>query len=453
MDISESSTSSTGRAAWRFVATTLIGSLFFLLPVYVDGSWTIPFDVAVGALTDGFPTGAELYTLLVILASAVLTVLALLPRRAGTPGVLGRFDLRAFVTRPVFLVLRLLGAVAAVMIFFGIGPDVVLAEETGGLMFSTLAVSVAVIVPIGAVFVTLFVAFGGIEFIGTLARPVMRPLFRVPGRAALDGIASFVGSYSVGLYVTNRMYLEGRYSARESVVIATCFSTVSMGFFAVVASTLDLLSYFPLILGSVSVVCLVLAVVLCRIPPLSRKPDSYVGTAQPELPVEGSLWKAAVQRALERAGQSGGVLRESGRGLLDGLRLAVVIVPTILAVGLIAILIANHTPLFTWLGTPLEPVLSLLGIPDAETVAPASLVGISEMFLPALLSTGAAVQAKFFVAVLSLSQILFFSATIPLLLELDVPVRLRDCLALFLLRTALAIPLIAGITHLVFLGS
>ncbi|TCP47210.1 nucleoside recognition membrane protein YjiH [Tamaricihabitans halophyticus] len=436
------------RAVWRFLGTTVFGALFFLLPVKVDGSWTIPFDVAISAITDNVPDAVALYSMLAIVVSAVLTGFAAIrrPTEPSNPWL----DLRPFRTNPIFLLLRILGAVAAIMIFFDFGPSAILAEDTGGLMFGTLVASVAVIVPIGAVFVTMFVAFGGIEFIGTLAKPAMRPLFRVPGRAALDGIASYVGSYSVGLYVTNRMYLEGRYSAREAVVIATCFSTVSLGFFAVVAGTLDLLGYFPLILASVTVVSLVLAVVLCRIPPLSRKPDSYVGEPRPEQPVEGSLWRAAVQRAVARAKQSDGVARESLTALRDGVRLALVILPTILSVGLIAILIANHTPLFTWLGAPLEPVISLLGIPDADTVAPASLIGISEMFLPALISTGVAIEAKFFIAVLSLSQILFFSATIPLLLELDVPVRLRDCLTLFVLRTLLAIPLVALITHLAF---
>ncbi|MQA01250.1 MAG: YjiH family protein [Streptosporangiales bacterium] len=436
-------------ATWRFVATTVVGCLFFLLPIRVAGSWTVPFDVAVSAITDRIPAAVDVYSLVVILASAALTVAGVVQRRAAEAPT-GYRDVRAFAAGPVFLVLRVLGAVAAVLIFFDIGPAVIRAEESGGLMFSTLVASVGVIVPIGAVFVTLFVAFGGLEFIGTLARPVMRPLFRVPGRAALDAIASFVGSYSVGLYVTNRMYLESRYSARESATIATCFSTVSMGFFAVVASTLDLLAYFPLIFGSVCLVTFVLGVVLCRAPPLSRKPDTYVGTPRPEEKVTGNLWRAAVDRAKSRAAESGSVGREAARGFLDGLRLAVMILPTILAVGLIAILIANHTPVFNWLGAPLEPVLSLLGIPDADTVAPASLIGISEMFLPALLSTGAAVPAKFFVAVLSLSQILFFSATIPLLLELDVPVRLHDCLLLFVFRTVLAIPLIAAITALLF---
>lgn len=432
----------------RFIATTVVGGLFFLLPVRVGGSWTVPFDVAVGAITDGFPTAVAAYSMTAIVLAAALSLLAVLRSRGLR--LPRRISPWQFVTGPVFLGLRLLGAVFAVMIFFGVGPAIILADSAGGLMFNTLVAAVAVIVPIGAVFVTLFVAFGGLEFIGTLARPVMRPLFRVPGRAALDGLASFVGSYSVGLYVTNRMYGEGRYSRRESAVIATCFSTVSMGFFAVVASTLDLLAYFPILFVSVVAVTVVLGVILCRIPPLSSKPDTYAGEAHPEPEVTGKLLRTAVERAVARAAQSQGVLRESVRGFVDGLRLALVILPTILAVGLLAILVADHTPLFQWLGAPLEPVLRLLAIPDAATVAPASLIGVSEMFLPALLTTGAAVPAKFFVAVLSLSQILFFSATIPLMLELDIPVRLWDCLVLFLLRTMLAIPLIAAITHLVF---
>ncbi len=133
------------------------------------------------------------------------------------------------------------------------------------------------------------------------------------------------------------------------------------------------------------------------------------------------------------------------------MKLTLVIIPTILAVGLLAILLAENTPVFDWLGQPMVPLLELLGIPDAEMVAPATLIGITEMFLPALLVTEAAVASKFFIAVLSLSQILFFSATIPLLLELDIPVRLvRDIIPLFLLRTIIAIPVIALITHGIF---
>lgn len=391
---------------FKFVVATVIGAFFFLVLVRMVGQWTIPFDVVVSYLTDNLSGAVALYSLLAILASVVLSIAAELQIRGRVS--VERFGVRYFKAGPAFLLFRILGGVFAIMIFFQIGPAVIPAEGTGGLMFNTLAASV----PIGAVFITLFTAFGGLEFIGTLARPVMRPLFKVPGRGALYGIASYVGSYSVGLYVTNKMYNEGRYSAREALIIATCLSTVSLGFFAVVAATLDLLPYFPIIFLSVAAVM----VILCRIPPLSRKPDDYVGEPILEKEYSGNLFQHAVEEAAERVVESRNTLAELKDGFVDGLKLALIILPTILAIGLLTILVANNTPIFTWLGQPIAPILSLLGIRDAETIAPATLIAITEMFLQALLVTEAAIAAKFFIAVLSISQLLFFSAVIPLLM-------------------------------------
>lgn len=444
------STATTNRSGplAKFILTTIAGAFFFLVPVYVGG-WTIPFDVVVSSITGNFPGAVALYCFLAILASAALSVLAefQIRGRVGT----GSFEATYFKTGAAFLAFRILGGIFAAMIFFGVGPEAVLADSTGGLMFGTLVASVAVIVPIGAIFITLFTAFGGLEFVGTLAKPVMRPLFRVPGRGALDATASYVGSYAIGLFVTNKMYNESRYSAREAATIATCFSTVSMGFFAVVAATLDLLAYFPIIFLSTTAVMVILAAILCRIPPLSLKPDDYVAAPIREKEYHGNLLRHAVEEAVERASEARNVFAELKEGFIEGVKLTLVIIPTILAIGLLAMLVAENTPVFTWLGAPMVPVLSLLGLPDAEIIAPATLIGVTEMFLPALLVVEAAVAAKFFIAVLSLSQILFFSATIPLLLELDIPVRLvRDIIPLFLLRTIIAIPIIALITHLIF---
>ncbi len=50
----------------------------------------------------------------------------------------------------------------------------------------------------------------------------------------------------------------------------------------------------------------------------------------------------------------------------------------------------------------------------------------------------------------SISQLLSFSGGIPLLLEIDVCVKLWETVVRFLLRTAIAIPIIAVITYLIF---
>ena len=74
----------------------------------------------------------------------------------------------------------------------------------------------------------------------------MKPLFKTPGKSAIDAVASFVGSYSIGLLITNRVYNSGHYSAKEAAIIATGFSTVSATFMVIVAKTLNLMDIWNL---------------------------------------------------------------------------------------------------------------------------------------------------------------------------------------------------------------
>ena len=84
----------------------------------------------------------------------------------------------------------------------------------------------SILIPIGAIALSLLVGYGLLEYIGVLMQPVMRPLFKTPGKSAVDAVASFVGSYSLGLLITNRVYKDGMYNKKEAVIIATGFSTV-----------------------------------------------------------------------------------------------------------------------------------------------------------------------------------------------------------------------------------
>ena len=81
-------------------------------------------------------------------------------------------------------------------------------------------------------------------------------------------------------------------------------------------------------------------------------------------------------------------------------------------------------------------------------LAPAVLAGVTEMYIPALLVKEAAPAGRFFIALLSISQLVFFSSVGPMMVEMfrDVPIRFRDLVAIFLLRTALLVPLLAGLT-------
>ncbi len=302
-----------------------------------------------------------------------------------------------FRAGPVLVGVRVLGLVLAVGFALPVAVPLLHDHEVRPLMWRVLAASVALIVPLGAAVLEVLVGYGVLDGVGVLMRPLMRPLFRLPGRAALDDLMSWLGSYSVGLYLTRRLVEQGAYTRREAYLIVTAFSTVSVGFVGVVCSTLDLLPLFPVVFATYFVVVYLLAILQARVWPVSSVPDT---------PLPGT-------------------------------------------VGTFALLVAHHTPLFAWCGLPLVPVLELLGMPDAEQVAPAVVAGITEMYIRALLVQGASEPARFFVAVLSISQLVFFSSVGPMILDMfrDLPVRAWELVGVFLLRTAVRVPLLALVTH------
>ena len=173
-----------------------------MLPIPVGERFTVPFDVVVQWIVEGAPGLVGLYCLVLIAFGA-------------------KTSIAAYRDAPLLATVRVLAVPLALVYVFHFGPELLLQPGVRDLMWSTLVFSVGVIVPIGAALLVLFVEYGVLDFIGTLMRPIMRPLFRLPGRSALDSLTSWIGSYSVGLYLTRKLMEDGFYTRREAYTIVT----------------------------------------------------------------------------------------------------------------------------------------------------------------------------------------------------------------------------------------
>ncbi|MTI96588.1 MAG: YjiH family protein [Firmicutes bacterium] len=356
-------------------------------------------------------------------------------------------------------IIYLVGAIYTVMFAAGVGPEWIIGPNTGGVVIEAIVMQTAWILILGGMFVPLLLNFGGIDFFGSLLQPFMRPVFKVPGQSAIDATASFVSSSSIAVYITSKLYKSNVYTQREACVIATGFSAVSVGFAALSVSTVGLLPMFTTIFFSAFAIAFLVTIFMARIPPLSRKPDVYYdGTVQTEEERKSDtrfnlgLFKLGLDRAVFKANEAGSIGGKLIAGLLDGAKLMPKVIPFLAAVGTTGLIIAEYTPLFMWLGTPLIPLLELLQIPDAARVASASLVGIAEMYLPVLVVAehGLAEAARFFVVTLALVQIIFFSETATVMLATGIPVKVTELIILFLQRTLIAIPIVAIFMHILF---
>lgn len=350
--------------------------------------------------------------------------------------------------------LFILAAIFSILLIFDIGPDWLLHEDVGGLAL-TLGGSVLLTVSIAGFLVVFLMAFGFPEFIGTLMEPLMRKLYRVPGRAAVDAVTSFVASPAVGVFVTNQFYKEGKYTQRESASIATNFSVVSIGFFALLVSIGGILQYLPHMIITSFIITFIIAAIMIRIPPLSKKSNAYIdGQEHAENTTdniaEGNIFIRACQAASKRAAASGPEVFK--KAFWDAISFTQKIVAYVIAIATLSLIVATYTPIFDYLGAVFQYPLGMLQLSNAAQIAPTILISIAEVALPVILisSTDAAPMSVFFVCTLSTVQIIFFTESANAMLESDIPLTILDLVVIFLLRTLFAIPLVAIATHLIF---
>lgn len=410
----------------QFIIYSILGIIIFFVPVTIGGKSTIPLDHIVTYFLK-IPYFQPVYGALFVILGAVL------------PFINKTWNKNTTTT--VFSLLNILGIPFIIMALMNVGPEFLMNKSTIPFIYSKIVVPVITIVPIGAVFLALLINYGLMEFVGVFMRPVMRPLWQTPGRSAIDAVASFVGSYSVALLITNRVFKEGRYTIKEAVVIATGFSTVSATFMIIVAKTLNLLDVWNLYFWATVVVTFLVTAVTARIYPISKKPDTYYNDVQGEVErvVVHDKFKVAFEEAMEASSKADGIVTGTFHHLRDGLVLALKIAPSLMSIGVLGIVIANNTPVFNILAYTLYPFTWITGFEEPFLVAKALSLGIAEMFLPAVLVTKLRFEVRMLVAITCVSEVLFFSASIPCMMATEIPIKLKDYFIIWFERVVLSI--------------
>ena len=436
----------------KFLIPSLIGVMLFLVPFQVGDT----INIGMGLMADSLQ--ALLGSALPAIATVVLclSVVATLYAKVAHPGWAEKGVLHEmFHVGPVWFAMRILGAIFALMTYFQFGPEFVTASFTGGVMLNDLAPVLLTFFFFAALLLPFLVEFGFMEFIGSLVRKPFRVIFNLPGRSAIDATASWMGSGTVGVLITTQQYEQGFYNRREASVIATNFSVVSIAFALLVTSFVDINHLFVQFYFTVVVSGLIAAVIVPRLPPLSRKSNDYYEPVGCQLSEERTekvgLFRYSLIQATNRAAGAPGPRELARLALINVMDIFLALLPLVFAIGTVALILAEFTPLFTWLSYPMVPVLELLRIPEAEAAAPATLVGFADMFLPAVLATNIESElTRFVIACLSLTQLIYMSEIGALLLKSKIPIKLWELAAIFLLRTAITLPIIAFMAHTFF---
>ncbi|MBF8984119.1 YjiH family protein [Lutibacter sp. B2] len=420
----------------KFIIFSVIGIFMFFVPIAFNGKTTIPLDHIVSGIRKASPGFSAFYTLIIIILGGIY------PFYKKTWN-------KDRVTM-IFSLFKFVGIFIGFLAFFEYGPTWLFTADMLPFIFSKIIVPIGLIIPIGAVFLTFIIGYGLLEFIGVLMKPVMRPIWKTPGRSAIDAVGSFVGSYSIGLLITNKVFKEGKYTIKEASIIATGFSTVSATFMIIVAKTLGLMEMWNTYFWVTLVVTFIVTAITVRIRPLKTKEDRYIteiGIPEPE--IEGNIFTCAIDEGLKASFESRPLTKNIIDNIKDGFLMAMGVLPTVISIGLMGALLAKYTPLFDVCGYIFYPFTLLLQIPEPMLTAKASAINIADMSLPLLLVAQAPLVTRFVIGVVCISTVLFFSASIPCILSTDIPITISEIVIIAIERTIITLILIAPIAMLI----
>ena len=428
-----------------------------MIPLKLTDEWKVPIATLAAILSESVAPIMPWTATVILIIAALGSVLFLFRNKdeVNPSFITGLFNVSIF-----WVVTRIIGAIFAVLVVLEAGPEWIWNENTGGLLLNAdegLVTFLFTIFLFAGLLLPLLLNFGLLEFFGTLMVKVMRPLFKIPGRSSIDALTSFIGDGTIGVLLTSKQYEDGHYTKKEAATIGTTFSVVSITFSIIIIDYVGLSAYFIPFYGTVILTGLVLAFIMPRIYPLAGKADEYIDGRkftgdEEKLPPGYNSFSHGLENALAKASKNHSFGKTFKDGLKNVLDMWIGVIPIVMAFGTAALILAEYTSVFTFLGKPFVPILSILGIPEAAEAAQLMVVGFTDMFLPVILAEGMITSelTLFVVATISVTQLIFMAEVGGLLLGSKIPVNFLDLVIIFLLRTLIALPIVAGVAHLLF---
>lgn len=434
----------------KFLLPSIIGVLLFLFPVSYGGSDTILLAVITNIVKGPF----EAYMLEIIVSVVLISAIGSGYYVTFKPDWKSSRPSLYIIchTTPLWFAFRAIGALFGIMVYFQIGPEIIWGAATGFTVFTEIGATIFFIITVACFLMSFLTEYGFMEFIGTLLSRPFGILFTLPGRSAIDAMASFLTASSVGLLITISQYEKGYYTARQAAAIAVNFSVVSVSFSLLIATVAGIEHIFFNWYLSVVVACVLCAIITTRIPPLSTIKETYYPPIGKQIADKNSQHsnplRASIENAMIRAKSAPGPKRFIKNGWFSAIGVVFGVLGPSMAVGTTTIILLTHTPVFDILGYPIFYILDLIQFPEAKAAAPGMMIGFLDQFMPALVASNIENElVKFVLAGLGITQLIYMSEVGLIIIRSSLPLKFIHLGVIFILRTVISFPvlLIAGL--------
>jgi len=189
-------------AVIKFLIFSSLGIFLFMIPITKGEEVVIPVATLSTYVQEALGQSLPYIITTIIVVTAFFTIVtkALKPKFI----VKNNFLNSLLNVNNIWFIIRVLGGIFIICTMFQIGPKAIWSENTGGMILSDLLPILFSVFLFAGLFLPLLLNFGLLEFVGSLLVKIMRPIFNLPGSAAIDCIASWLGGGTIVVLLTSK---------------------------------------------------------------------------------------------------------------------------------------------------------------------------------------------------------------------------------------------------------
>ncbi|WP_455538279.1 hypothetical protein [Terrisporobacter sp.] len=235
---------------------SLMGIIIFFIPIKVNNQFDTPIYHISYFFENKASSSVEVSIIFFIVVSIFKSILNV-----------KRSDLNISV-----ICCKIFSLIILVSIFIG-KENLFFINDNFVFILKDLIMYLSILLSISSLFMPFLLDYGLIEITEAYTHKIMKKMFKVSGKIFLNFLVYFLVSDVCGIFVTCRLYKDGKLREREAAMTVLNFSVLSLSLTKELCNKINIsvISFFLMEI----IVLIVCNLIICRIYPLKKKKQSY----------------------------------------------------------------------------------------------------------------------------------------------------------------------------------
>lgn len=255
-----------------------------------------------------------------------------------------------------------------ILVFILTGKEVIFfIDDSFIFILKDLILNLSIVLPIASLFMPFLLDYGLVEIIEAFTHKIMKKLFRVSGKVFLNFLVYLLVDNTCGIFVTYRLFKDGKLRERECAITILNFSILSLSLTSDLCNKIDIdMGKFFVMEMIVLIIC---NMIVSRIYPLKKKKQSYYfKSGHKNVNCRKNKLNTAVKRYYENKSNKK-LISLSLSYLNDVIYILMELIPIIVIIFFIGNIIYNIPVIMDPLNDLVHMLISKFNIPNSKLIS------------------------------------------------------------------------------------